>query len=68
MFSATDIASFLACRHTATLARAESKEEIVKPFFKNAAVDLLRKLGLEHEQRYLRELEIRSMSTSMRRS
>jgi predicted RecB family nuclease len=56
MFSATDIASFLACRHTATLARAESRDEIAKPFFKNSAVDLLRKLGLEHEQRYLREL------------
>jgi hypothetical protein len=56
MFSATDIASYLACPHTATLDRAESKDEIVKPFFKYAAVDLLRKLGLEHEQRYLREL------------
>jgi uncharacterized protein len=56
MFSATDIASFLACRHTETLARAESKDEIAKPFFKNPAVDLLRKLGLEHEQRYLRGL------------
>ena len=56
MFFATDIASFLACPHTATLDRAESKDEIVKPFFKNAAVDLLRKLGLEHEQRYLCEL------------
>src|ERR1700724_2377116 len=56
MFSATDIASFLACRHTATLARAESKDEITKPFFKNQTIDLLRKLGLEHEQRYLREL------------
>src|ERR1700730_11792344 len=56
MFSATDIASFLACRHTATLARAESKNEITKPFFKNPSVDLLRTLGLEHEQRYLREL------------
>ncbi len=56
MFSATDIASFLACPHTATLDRAESKNEITKPFFKDPAVDLLRKLGLEHEQRYLREL------------
>src|ERR1700674_582812 len=56
MFSATDIASFLACPHTATLARAESKGEITKPFFKNLAVDLLQRLGLEHEQRYLREL------------
>jgi predicted RecB family nuclease len=56
MFSATDIAIFLACRHTATLARAESKNEITKPFFKNQTVDLLRRLGVEHEQRYLREL------------
>src|ERR1700728_948203 len=56
MFSATDIASFLACRHTATLDRAESKDEITKPFFKDPTVDLLRKLGLDHEQRYLREL------------
>jgi predicted RecB family nuclease len=56
MFSATDIASFLARRHTATLARAESKNEITKPFFKNQTVDLLRTLGLEHEQQYLREL------------
>jgi uncharacterized protein len=56
MFSATDIASFLACRHTATLARAESKDEIAKPFFNSPAIDLLRKLGLKHEQEYLREL------------
>src|ERR1700733_9257119 len=57
MFSATDIANFLACRHTATLARAESKDEITKPFFKNPSIDLLRPLGIEHEQRHLRELE-----------
>jgi predicted RecB family nuclease len=56
MFSATDIASFLACRHTATLARAEWRNEITKPFFKNQTIDLLRTLGIEHEQRYLREL------------
>jgi hypothetical protein len=36
--------------------RAESKNEITKPFFKNQSVDLLRTLGIEHEQRYLREL------------
>ena len=56
MFSATDIASFLACPHTATLDRAESRNEITKPFFKDPALDLLRALGFEHEQRYLREL------------
>jgi predicted RecB family nuclease len=56
MFSATDIATFLACPHTATLARAESKNEIAKPFFNDPALDLLQILGREHEQRYLREL------------
>jgi uncharacterized protein len=56
MFSATDIASFLACPHTATLARAESKNKITKPFFKDPTIDLLQTLGLQHEQRYLREL------------
>jgi predicted RecB family nuclease len=56
VFSATDIASFLACPHTATLDRAESRNEITKPFFNDPALDLLRALGFEHEQRYLREL------------
>src|SRR5262249_32006615 len=35
---------------------AESRREIKKPFFKDPTVDLLRELGLAHEQRYLREL------------
>src|SRR5581483_11178283 len=41
---------------TATLARAESRNKVVKPFFHDPAIELLRKLGLEHEQRYLRQL------------
>jgi predicted RecB family nuclease len=56
MFSATQIANFLACPHTATLDRAEAKNEIVKPFFKDETVELLQKLGLQHEHRYLSEL------------
>jgi uncharacterized protein len=56
MFSATAIANFLACHHIATLERAELRGEIKKPFFKDPTVDLLRELGLAHEQRYLRAL------------
>jgi predicted RecB family nuclease len=56
MFSATDVASFLACQHTATLDRAESRKEIRKPFFDDPAIELLQKLGLEHEKQYLRHL------------
>jgi predicted RecB family nuclease len=57
MFSATQIASFVACPHTASLDRAEARHEIAKPFFNDSSIELLQKLGLEHERRYLRELE-----------
>src|SRR5580704_12458097 len=56
MFSATDVANFLACQHTATLDRAESRKEIKKPFFNGPAIELLQKLGIEHERQYLRHL------------
>ena len=56
MFSATDVANFLACHHTATLDRAESRKEIKKPFFNDPTIDLLQKLGLEHEKTYLQHL------------
>jgi uncharacterized protein len=57
MFSATDISTFLACPHTATLKQAEARGKLKKPFFKDASVDLLRKLGQEHEQRHLDKLK-----------
>jgi len=56
MFSATDIANFLACQQTLTLDRAESRKEIKKPFFDDPSIELLQKLGLEHEKQYLRHL------------
>jgi uncharacterized protein len=60
MFSATNVANFLACRHTGTLYRAELHKEISKPFFKDRTVELLQMLGLEHERRYLKELTERN--------
>jgi uncharacterized protein len=57
IFSATDISSFLACPHTATLKQAESRGEVKKPFFSDPAVDLLHKLGQEHEQKHLDKLK-----------
>src|ERR1700747_1692437 len=57
MFSATDVASFLACQHVSALERAEARKEIKKPFFNDPTVEMLQRLGNEHEQRYLRQLE-----------
>ena len=56
MFSASAVTNFLACHHITALESAEARGEIKKPFFNDPAVDLLRKLGLEHEQRFLGEL------------
>jgi predicted RecB family nuclease len=56
MFSATDIANFLACRHLTSLDREEAEGKIRKPFFHDPGIELLRRLGLQHEQAYLHSL------------
>src|SRR5258707_428841 len=55
-FSATKIANFLACHHLLTLDRAEEAGEIERPFLNDPGVELLRELGLQHEQAYLSHL------------
>jgi predicted RecB family nuclease len=56
MFSATDVANFLACHHLQTLGRAEALGEIKRPFFHDPGIELLRELGTRHERSYLRHL------------
>ena len=57
MYSATDIANFLACRHLLNLELAEAAGNIKKPFFQDPFVDLLRELGNRHEAAYLSHLK-----------
>ena len=45
MFSATDVANFLACQHTAKLALEESRGEIRKPIFHDPSVELLQTIA-----------------------
>lgn len=56
MFSATDIGDFLACQHLATLSQAERAGKIRKPYCSDPSLELLRQLGLEHEQKHLYQL------------
>lgn len=56
MFSPTSIANFLACQHLTALNRAEAAGQIKRPFFVDPGLDLLVKLGLAHEQAYLKNL------------
>lgn len=57
MFFATDLANFLACRHLTTLDRAEAAGEITRDFYNDPGLELLKELGLRHEQAYLSELQ-----------
>jgi predicted RecB family nuclease len=57
MYFATDLANFLACRHIATLDRAADAGEITKDFHDDPGLELLKELGLRHEQAYLNELQ-----------
>lgn len=56
MFSATDIANFLACQHLTALDLAEVAGEIARPVFDDPSSELLAKLGWQHELAYLGHL------------
>src|SRR6185295_6886815 len=56
MFFATNITNFLACQHISTLNRQEALGEIKKTFYADPGAELLKKLGLDHEANYLKEL------------
>jgi hypothetical protein len=45
MFSASDVANFLACHHLLTLDIARVAGQIEKPYFYDPSVELLRELG-----------------------
>ena len=61
MLSATAIADYLACHHLTALDRSAAEGEIRRPFFADPGIDLLRRLGLEHERAYLSDLCRRGM-------
>jgi uncharacterized protein len=56
MFSPSAIADFLACKHLVALNRAASKGQLKKPYFADPMLELLKKLGTAHEEKYLRQL------------
>jgi uncharacterized protein len=61
VFSATEIADFLACHHLTALERSPAAGAIRKPFFADPGVDLLGTLGIRHEQAYLADLRGRGL-------
>lgn len=56
-FSASDLVGHLACRHLTALNLEVAREERHAPKMWNPGLDLLRELGLAHEEEYVRHLE-----------
>ncbi|HEV8697616.1 MAG TPA: TM0106 family RecB-like putative nuclease, partial [Candidatus Limnocylindrales bacterium] len=57
VYAATDLVAYLACEHLTALERAAMAGLVDRPMRDDPELDVIRKRGFEHEQRYLAELE-----------
>ena len=58
--AATDLVGFLACEHLTQLERAALAGLVKRPMRHDPELDIIRKRGFEHEQRFLAELRARA--------
>src|SRR5687768_14653529 len=57
VFSATDLVGFLACEHLTALELAAAAGLVTRPMRADPELDLIAQRGLDHERRYLKDLE-----------
>jgi predicted RecB family nuclease len=55
--SATDLATFMGCRHAVVLDKRRLIGAIDKPFYNNPTLEALKEKGVQHEARYLKHLQ-----------
>ena len=56
VYAATDLVGFLACEHLTHLERAAMARLVPRPHRNDPELDVIRRRGFQHEQRYLAEL------------
>ena len=56
VYAATDLVAYLACEHLTGLERAAMAGLVRRPMRDDPELDIIRRRGFEHEQRYLAEL------------
>ncbi|CAN5288669.1 TM0106 family RecB-like putative nuclease [soil metagenome] len=64
VFSATDLVGYLACGHLTALERAALAGLVDRPMREDRELDIIRKRGFQHEERYLDELRAKSRSVT----
>lgn len=60
--AATDLSNYLACKHLTALDLSCARGEVSPPSWSNPFTEVLRELGLEHEEAYLRHLKERGLN------
>jgi len=58
IFSPSDLANHISCKHLTKLNKMAALGEIKKPIYKNRVLDMLRERGLNFEQAYLSQLKL----------
>ena len=56
VFSATDLVGYLACEHLTALEAAAMRRLVTRPERSDPELDVIRRRGVQHEERYLAEL------------
>ncbi|MDP9067404.1 MAG: TM0106 family RecB-like putative nuclease [Actinomycetota bacterium] len=62
IFSASDLTGFLACRHLTQLDQLLAKGKVERPHRHDPLLDIISRLGDEHEAEYLQELKGRGLT------
>jgi len=57
VFSATDLVGFLACEHLTALELAGAARLVRRPIRPDPELDVIQQRGIEHERRFLGDLE-----------
>ncbi len=63
VFAATDLVAYLACEHLTQLERAALAGLVKRPMRDDPELDIIRKRGFQHEERYLADLEADGRTT-----
>ncbi len=64
VYSATDLVGFVECTHLANLERAVVDGHLRRPMRDDPVLDRIAQRGIEHEARFLRDLQARGLKTT----
>ncbi len=64
VFAATDLVGFLACEYLTALERAAMADLVKRPSRNDPELDVIRRRGIQHEERYLADLRAQGLSVA----